>query len=228
MPTESIKRYKHIIWDWNGTLLDDVNIVVNVMNSLLERRSLPLIDIEKYKDIFTFPVKEYYAQLGFDFNVEPFEELALEFVLGFNSEKHRFRLHRGVEVVLSLINSMGISQSILSASQEQDLNAVINNISIRKYFVKVVGLNDHYAVSKVERGIGLLTDLSIEPKDVLLIGDTIHDCEVAEEIGCDCLLICNGHQSYQRISNRGVVVVNTVMDVVDFIKGKNYTYESFA
>jgi len=59
MPTESIKRYKHIIWDWNGTLLDDVNIVVNVMNSLLERRSLPLIDIEKYKDIFTFPVKKY-------------------------------------------------------------------------------------------------------------------------------------------------------------------------
>lgn len=229
MSTGSMKRYKHIIWDWNGTLLDDVNIVVNVMNNLLERRNLPLLDIEKYKDIFTFPVKEYYAQLGFDFNVQSFEELAYEFISEFSSEKYQFRLHPGAEEVLSLINRIGISQSILSASQEQDLTAVINDMNIREYFVRVVGLNNHYAISKVERGIDLLTDLGFEPKDVLLIGDTIHDCEVAKEMGCDCLLICNGHQSYQRISNCRAAIVNTVIDVVDFIKGENSAYAvSFA
>jgi len=221
MLTVSIKGYKHIIWDWNGTLLDDVNIVIDAMNSLLKRRRLPLLDIEKYKDIFTFPVKDYYSRLGFDFNVEPFEKLAIEFISEFSSEKYQFRLHNGVEEVLNSIKSMGISQSVLSASQEQELNNIVSKLNINEYFIRIVGLNNHYAVSKVEKGKYLLVDLGLEPKEVLLIGDTAHDYEVSQEIGCDCLLICNGHQSYQRISNCHTSIIKTISDVVDFIKGEN-------
>ena len=74
---DSIKAYKHIIWDWNGTLLDDVDIVIDCMNSLLKKRNLPLLHVDKYKDIFTFPVKDYYSQLGFDFTTEPFEKTGI-------------------------------------------------------------------------------------------------------------------------------------------------------
>lgn len=221
MFTDNIKRYKHIIWDWNGTLLDDVDVVIDAMNSLLKKRDLPLFDIEKYKDIFTFPVKEYYARLGFDFSEEPFEDLALEFVTKFNSEKHRFKLHVGVEEVLRFIESMGMSQSILSASQEEELNVAVDSMNIKGYFLKIAGLHNHYAVSKAERGIELIRDLELNPKDVLLIGDTVHDHEVAEGMGCECLLVCNGHQSSRRLSGCSAGIVDTVIDVVDFIIVEN-------
>lgn len=216
----SIKSYKHIIWDWNGTLLDDVNIVIEAMNSLLRRRELPLLDILKYKDIFAFPVKDYYEQLGFDFHVEPFEQLAFEYISEFNSEKHQFKLHDGVLEVLEFIKSIGVGQSILSASKEQELNDAVNKLNISKYFIRVVGLNNHYAASKLERGKELLDDLGLNPKEVLFIGDTIHDYEVAKEIGCDCLIICNGHQNFKRISSCDTNIINTISKVVDFIKGE--------
>lgn len=210
------KIYKHIIWDWNGTLLDDVNIVVDAMNSLLMRRNMPALDLEKYRDFFAFPVKDYYVRLGFDFGKEPFEELALEYISEFNSDKYGFKLHNGVTTVLEYFRTMGIGQSILSASKEQELNKVLLQLNIREFFVKVAGLGNHYADSKVVRGKELLADLNLEPLDVILVGDTIHDYEVSRELGCDCLLVCNGHQSHKRLLECNVDIVNDVTGVMEY------------
>lgn len=212
------KKYKHILWDWNGTLLDDVNIVIDAMNKLLKRRSMPLLDIDKYRNVFTFPVSDYYAQLGFDFASEPFEVLAFEFISEFNSSKYRFKLHEGTETVLKNIRNMGIGQSILSASQEIELIKDVSKLNISDYFLKIAGLNDHFAKSKVKRGRDLIDDIGLEPEDVLLIGDTEHDYEVSRELGCDCLLVSCGHQSRQRISCCSTGIVEDISKVCDFLK----------
>jgi phosphoglycolate phosphatase len=220
MMNDSVKTYGHIIWDWNGTLLDDVDIVIEAMNTLLKRRNLPLLGKEKYKKIFTFPVKDYYAQLGFNFSIEPFEKLAIEYMTELNSDKYQFKLYSGVEKILECVRRMGISQSILSASQEQELIDEVGKLNIGGYFKRISGLNNYYAISKVERGEDLLRELAIKPDDALLIGDTIHDYEVAEELGCGCLLICNGHQCCQRLSLCNASIVEDISDVIGFIKGE--------
>ena len=71
---------KTVIWDWNGTLLDDLDLSLNSVNILLEERNLPLLTEEKYKSIFTFPVIEYYKAAGFDFDKEHFEVPAKQYV----------------------------------------------------------------------------------------------------------------------------------------------------
>ena len=73
-------QYQHIIWDWNGTLLNDGWLFVDVMNSILLNRKMKTITLEKYRQIFGFPVKEYYINLGFDLEKEPFEICGLEFI----------------------------------------------------------------------------------------------------------------------------------------------------
>ena len=213
------KDYKHIIWDWNGTLLDDVDIVIDAMNNLLKRRKLPLIDYETYKSIFTFPVKHYYELLGFNFKAEPFEKLATEYMTEFNSDKYQSRLFSEAEKVLRSIYDLGISQSILSASQEEELNIIVERLGIKNYFKMVAGLNNHYANSKVERGKQCLSYLKLMSDEVILIGDTIHDYEVACELGCDCLLISNGHQSYERLNKLNTSIISSLSDVREYIQG---------
>lgn len=84
--------YKHIIWDWNGTLLDDVEVVINIMNSLLEKREMTVINKDRYLEIFDFPVKNYYTKLGFDFSLEPFEKIANEYVELYRDAYHTCNL----------------------------------------------------------------------------------------------------------------------------------------
>jgi len=209
---KKICNYKHIIWDWNGTLINDVWLVVEIMNKMLEKRNLPKIDSKKYKEIFDFPVMNYYSKLGFDFSDESFEELSVEFISEYYQCFNECKLYDGVEEVLKKIRDSGIPQSILSASKENVLIEKIKHYGIDKYFYRIMGLENHYAESKVERGKKWIAELNLDPQDVLLIGDTIHDYDVSKHIGCDCLLVANGHHSYERLAKLGVDLISTLKE----------------
>ena len=76
-----MEKYTHVIWDFNGTVLDDVRACINSMNALLAARGLPLLTEERYKKVFGFPVEEYYGRLGLDLAAEDFKTvLAPEWV----------------------------------------------------------------------------------------------------------------------------------------------------
>jgi phosphoglycolate phosphatase len=210
---KKIGNYKHIIWDWNGTLINDVWLAVEAMNKMLAKRHLPGIDSKKYREIFDFPVTKYYLKLGFDFSKESFEELTVEFINVYYQCFNKCKLNEGVEVVLKKISDMGIHQSILSASKEDVLIEKIKYFGIDKYFCRIMGLENHYAESKVEEGKKWIAELNLNPQDVLLIGDTIHDYDVSKYMGCDCLLVANGHNSYERLVKLGVEVISTLREI---------------
>ncbi|MBI9066998.1 MAG: HAD family hydrolase [Salinivirgaceae bacterium] len=204
-----------IIWDWNGTLLNDINICLQAMNLLLTERKLPLLDEKRYKAIFTFPVKEYYQQIGFDFTKEPFEKPALEFIENYHKFLPEAQLFSEVIPTLEKFKSLKKKQMVLSAMEEKSLTQSISHLKISKYFSKIAGITDHFAKSKIERGIKLLADENINSNECVLIGDTIHDKEVAKELGCKCILIANGHQSINRLQIDGNVVLNNLSELIN-------------
>ena len=63
-------KYKHIIWDWNGTLIDDRRFCIDIMNEVLKKRQMETMTEEWFLDNFCFPVKDYYLKLGFNFEKE--------------------------------------------------------------------------------------------------------------------------------------------------------------
>ena len=93
---------------------------------------------------------------------------------------------------------------------------LLNDIDkgIGNYFTHISGINNHYAVSKVENAKNLIKKVNINPQQVCMIGDTIHDYEVAGEIGCNCIIVANGHQSYKRLEPLNCTVVNKLTDVI--------------
>jgi len=206
-------RYNCIIWDWNGTLFDDLEVCVNVMNGVLGNRNLPLLNIKKYKEIFGFPVKHYYSQLGFDFIKEPFDKISTEFISEYQKESLSAKLNENCLSALRYIRNEGIKQVILSASQIENLEEQVRHFEIIDYFDRLLGLDHCHATSKVDIGKKWLEESGFDKKEVLLVGDTLHDYETACEIGCDCVLLSIGHQSKERVSYLGVPVIESLMEV---------------
>lgn len=203
-----IKPVNIIIWDWNGTLLNDVDICVQAMNSLLVRRKLPILDHQRYTDIFTFPVQDYYLAAGFDFKSEPFEIPAMEFIDLYFKMMPEASLVDGTREMLEFIHQQKINQLVLSAMQQQSLEDSIRHFGINNYFQLLSGADDHYAHGKAEQGSALINQLHTSPAEVLMIGDTIHDFEVAQKMNCQCILIAHGHQSKKRLNQ----VTNNVVE----------------
>jgi len=208
-----INAYKHIIWDWNGTLFNDVALCVDVINGILTRRNLKSLTLEEYKNIFTFPVSEYYIKVGLDFTKYPFEELGIEWMNEYERRRSECNLHKEAERLLNLISGLGIKQSLLSAYPHKTLVEIIKHFKLDSFFTHLVGLDHIYATSKVELGKELIKKLEHSKHEILLIGDTIHDFEVANEIGVDCILVANGHQSKEKLLKCGVVVLDNLDDL---------------
>jgi phosphoglycolate phosphatase len=206
---------RSIIWDWNGTLLNDLDLCVSTINVLLKKRNLTLLNSKTYKAVFSFPVKDYYEAVGFDFAKEDFAIPANEFIDLYDNKVKTCALHPFAEKVLSHFKSKGIRQFVLSAMKHDMLEATLKHNGIFHFFEGVAGLNDHYAVSKIERGNQLIDEFNIQKNDSWMIGDTIHDFEVAEELGTKCILIADGHQSASRLKSTGAPVIFDLQKLVE-------------
>jgi phosphoglycolate phosphatase len=209
----NLSKYKHIIWDWNGTLLDDVALCVEIINAVLEKRNLPIVTLEYYREIFSFPIIEYYEKLGFDFKQESFESIGTEFIVEYEKKRSLCALMDDAPKTLQTISQLGLTQSILSASKKSYLNEAIGVYGLNSTFTEINGLDNHYASSKVDIGLDFVTRNKLDPSTILLIGDTTHDADVAAAIGADCCLIPNGHQSQKRLAAYGVPIVCSLSEL---------------
>lgn len=196
-----------IIWDWNGTLLNDLGLCVSSINVLLEQRKLPVLNSQKYKEVFSFPVQDYYETIGFDFDREDFEVPAMEFIDLYENGVENCTLQNGTLEILNFLKEKGIRQFVLSAMHQEMLEKTLKHNGIFHFFEGVAGLGDHFAVSKVERGRQLVSRFNIERKNAWIIGDTVHDYEVAQELGIRCILVADGHQSEERLKSTGTNVI---------------------
>ena len=210
-------KYKHIIWDWNGTLFDDAWLCVEIMNEILRKRNMNKITLEQYQMVFEFPVKNYYNKLGFDFEKEAFEVIGTEFIVNYNKNFHRCKLQPKVHYILEKILRLNRTQSILSAMKQKDLENSMELYDLGKYFTEIIGIDNHYAKSKVEKGKKWIKKSAFKRSEILFVGDTSHDYEVAEIIRVDCILIPSGHYPREKLEKCNVPIINSLDEILNFL-----------
>ena len=215
-----MKCYTHVLWDFNGTLLDDVRAGMDSANRLLTAHGLaPLVSLDAYRAEFGFPIKDYYRRLGFDFEKTPYEELAREWVPYYLDCSRSTGLAADAEEALRTCEALGLSQVVLSASERDMLEGQIEALGIRPYLAEVLGLNNIHAHSKEH--VGMEWRQRHPTARALLVGDTLHDASVARAIGADCILLACGHQSRVRLETaKPLFVADSLHDVAEWLRKK--------
>jgi phosphoglycolate phosphatase len=206
-------KIKGIIWDWNGTLLDDVSYSVDCINKLLAKRKLNSLSRDAYKKVFTFPVKNYYEAIGFDFSSEEWEVVAMEYMETYWQNMHGLKLFEGVTTVLNKMKATGMKQFIVSAMEHKRLNAMVREYKLEKYFEAVLGIDNHYAGGKVHLGSKILEQSGLKACEIVWLGDTYHDYEVAESLGIKTIFVACGHQNRDILSRSGCEIFECLSDI---------------
>ena len=207
-------RVKHIAWDWNGTLIDDVHAGLGSLNRMLERRGIPTLSRDQYRTNFDFPVKTFYEGLGFDFETEDWHGVSVEFYADYMEIADDIHVRPGILEAIQTLKGRQIGASVLSACEHQILVGMLEKRGVLSAFDSVYGIDSIYADSKVGVGKRLMADHGLEPEELLVVGDTTHDHEVAEALGAQCILFAGGHMTADRLDACNRDVLDFLEDIV--------------
>lgn len=203
----------HVLWDWNGTLVDDLDLVIDVMNTLLAAKQLPLLDRPRHRRLFGFPVRDYYARLGLGPEHGSFEEWARAFVDEYDGRVRDIPVRPAGRAILRRLRARGLGQVVLSAGRTEHLRELVALHDLRRDFDELLGLDDHYAHGKIDVARAWLDRTGLDAAGLLLIGDTLHDHEVAGSIGASCVLVADGYQDEARLRATGRPVVSELAEL---------------
>lgn len=210
---------RQIFWDWNGTLLDDLEYAIGVRNKTFPLFGLPKIEsLEDYFRQFTFPVREYYYRAGV--TEENFNEVAHAWMDEYVRGQESIPLHKDAVESICRLRENGLSQVILSASQIEILKGQLAIYGLENAFDDVLGHDNIYADSKEAIGVRYIAAAGLKPEECLMLGDTLHDAEVARGMGIRCILVARGHQSRETLETAGVPVVGSLAEAVAIVLEK--------
>lgn len=206
---------KYIFLDFNGTIIDDVDLCLELLNEILKKQHKPEVTKKTYKNIFTFPVRKYYELAGVDFTIESFESLADWFISTYQPLSLQCKLYpKSIETFVEL-RSRGYHLVILSASEKHNLMEQCKNFGIDGYFDAILGIDNIHAESKIQIALNFMESQAIIGKDILFIGDTLHDLEVARALHANCMLVTCGHQSEEVLGQGGVPLISNVHAILE-------------
>jgi phosphoglycolate phosphatase len=212
-------KYTYCIWDFNGTIFDDIGASIAAVNTLLAERGIKTLDSkEEYHKVFDFPIIDYYRKIGFDFDKEPYEVVAPLWVALYLENSKNAGLFEDVIPTLDFFDKMGVKQSVLSASERNMLTGQLRELGIYDRFDEIMGIDNIYAESKI--AIAKDWKQRHEGERALFIGDTTHDYETAEVLGADCYLISAGHQPEYKLRSAGenVKIFPSLSALVEYLK----------
>ncbi len=210
---------KCVFLDFNGTVLDDVDLCLELLNNMLKEKENKMVSLEEYKEIFTFPIINYYKASGFTFEGYTFDELADYFIIEYTRRNVlECSIFSDVKEFVDLVHNAGYKVVLCSASRIDLLLDQLNDFKIRNYFDDVIGLDNHHAVSKLQLALNYIKTNQVDVNNSYFVGDTTHDFEVGNAMGTQVILVNRGHQSSRVLNTVGAKQVSTLLDAYDCLK----------
>jgi phosphoglycolate phosphatase-like HAD superfamily hydrolase len=203
----------HLVWDWNGTLLDDLTLVVAATNAALLAAGGGPTTADEHRREFRRPVSDYYrAVLGRPVDPDEFARLDKIFHAAYAEGLTACALSAGA---LDALRTWTGTQSLLSMWFHTELVPTIDRYGLTTYFARVDG--NRAAIGggfKAPHLANHLAALGLDGRDCVLIGDSVDDAEAAATVGARCVLYTGGFTDPDRLRGCGVPVAATLAEAV--------------
>lgn len=206
-------RYKNIVWDYNGTIIDDARLAVDAENLVLQSYGLPEITLEYYLKECEMPILNFYNKI-FKMEDYDFSEIAERFVSNYDKLFDTADIFPEVREMIEALSVSGYNQGVISGFEGSRLKSSLRKFGLDGYFRFMSGSDDIDCGDKSERAVMVVGKYGFDPKETLFIGDMYHDYETARKVGADCVLIAKGHQGAEVLRSYGI----TVLDSADELK----------
>jgi phosphoglycolate phosphatase-like HAD superfamily hydrolase len=205
---------KHLVWDWNGTLLDDLKLVVDATNVCLATVGGPVITADEHRRDFRRPILDYYAHVL----ARPVDEVEFQLLDDAFHDAYRERMAE-VKLAPDALAAMAKwpgTQSLLSMFFHDELLVEVARHGLGARLVRVDGLPGTVGGHRKEIFLARhLAALSLDAADVVLIGDSVDDGDAARAVGAAAVLYAGGFTDTALLKETGLPVASSLVEAVE-------------
>ncbi len=196
---------KHIFWDWNCTLLDDAQVILDCVNLSLAKWAPAPITMQRFREIDSTSLHDLYRSAGVQEKDIPqalLEERDL-FHDSYEPRADRVPLRKGAADLLCNLKANNIANVIVSNHIADQIVRVLKLREIHHYFDEVLAYADRKiqfrGTTKKERLQLYAKQNNVALSDSIIVGDTVEEIEIGREIGLRSISITGGLTSEERL-----------------------------
>lgn len=217
---------KLIVFDWNGTILADTIPSWKAGNDCLEFYGVPQVSLKRYRDTIHFPVLHYYKLNGcnVDTVLEKSAEANALFQEKYSAYAKNCRTRKGTRALLDWLAENKIDRTILSNYLTPRIVDGAQRLKIDHYFSHICGNNDDGRkilehTNKQQRLADFMQTRGYRPQDVIIIGDSTEEPEIAHNLGLTCISIAGGYFAESRLrASKPDYIVGSLWEVINILK----------
>lgn len=205
--------FEYVIWDMNGTLIDDVETAVLAVNDGFAKVGVPATDVSEYRRNMDMPIYKYYEKHA-DLTKIPMSFFSKEYLEGYERYKHKIKPSEHALYTVRRLHRLGCAQCVISSFEQGRLLRLAQDFGFAPFMEGILGADDEHCLSKIERGKAWIREKGADPEKVLVIGDMTHDYDMAKAMGVHCVLYEKGHQAKELLDKCGVRVIDDLRDLL--------------
>ena len=188
-----MKRYKAVIFDVDGTLLDTTEGVLAAVQYTIKEAGLPEIDREALLTFIGPPIQDSLVRV-YHVSNERSQELAVIF-------RNRYKDHDllkaepydGIYDVMSHLNKQGIAIAVATYKRQDYAETILKHFHFDQYSDILYGADHENKLKKKDIIMLCMHDMGIDdPTEVVMVGDSSHDALGAKELGMDFIGVTYG------------------------------------
>jgi phosphoglycolate phosphatase len=183
---------RNVIFDWSGTLVDDLPAVLGAVNGVLRDAGFPELTRDEFRARFRLPFEEFYGEFPGATSLEELEQ----------------RFHRHFDILQSTVTALPHARGFLEFCRRRHLRTLVLSTVAEPYYVAQAAVNgfrefiDHpYPGVRDKRArIGeILQSLGLDPGETLFVGDMQHDMEAARMGGVRSCAVLTGYNRLEQL-----------------------------
>ncbi len=214
-----------VVFDWNGTLFDDTQIVLKAMNeSEAKILGIPPLTLERYRETYDAPLHRFYENLGISREIFDAKsaEIAATFHPIYEPLAARARTRPGTKKTLQTLKNSGIPSVILSNHTVEGIYLQLSRLQLEEQFDAVLangGTEEMHHTSKQHRLERYLEEHSINPSEVIIVGDTVEEIRIGRNLGLRTVSITGGNNSETRLKDaQPDAIIQAVPELIDVME----------
>ncbi|MDH5420361.1 MAG: HAD family hydrolase [Acidimicrobiia bacterium] len=212
---------QHVIWDWNGTLLNDIHVVIDAVNETVAPYGVPTLSIEDHARLFARPVSVFYERmLERPITAREWRELDDTFHDAYARRMPDARLSDGAHELLESLHENGTSQSLLSMAPHHHVTERAEVFGVARYMVRIDGLRDGSGALKEGSMLSHLRALLAhpaapdDPSSYVVIGDSVDDAVAARANGVPAVMFASGSHARADLVATGFPVTDSLAEAI--------------